>query len=483
MKLTSLAVATTILLSACGGGGGTTSSATAPAAPSGPTVALFNPVNLAQAIGVSQSELANNDINIDIMAIGDVNKDGYDDVLVGLMRTDLKGDSIAETIKPVLLVFNPTSFQFEVSAAFADAVPKHVWPRAAVIADFNGDGTNDIFIGDHGTDGWAVGCGYQNSLILNQGNRFVNQSASLPQVADYTHGVIVADFNNDKVNDILSLNSPYLDLSKPADPACKLGALPQRNRSYVIAGGNYAEIPLSFSAQDLADPAGPPVNISETNTRFGFTGASADLNKDGFPDLVIGEYSELTIAESTGPGTFKTGIRIPAPQKYVEFLKNPANCGQMRSDVCEINYSSIAFHDIDGDGSVEIIASLTSFWRGQYFQVLKKKDGQWADVTETVFTEQTNAKSPHGSWCYRLSFVDLNRDGVKDLVCGNYDSQQTKVFWINANGKFIPWSENPAKGKWFYSAVTLGKDSYVLGFGKTGSRTGNIGVTIEGWKN
>lgn len=481
MKLTSMVAATTILLSACGGGGSTSSTAVPPA-PSGPTVAFFNPVDLAKAIGVSQGELANNNINMDILAIGDVNNDGYDDVLVGLMRTDLSGKSLAETIKPVLLVFNPASFQFEVSAAFADAVPKHIWPRAAVIADFNGDGTNDIFIGETGPDEWGFGndCGYQNSLILNLGNRFVNQSASLPQVADYTHGVIVADFNNDKVNDILPLNSPYFNLNNPADPACKLGTLPQRNRSYVIAGGNYAEIPLSFSAQDLADPAGPPVNISEANTRFGFVGASADLNKDGFPDLVIGGYGELTIAESTGPGTFKTGIRIPAPQKYVDFLKNPANCGQMRSDVCEINYSSIAFHDIDGDGSVEIIASLTSFWRGQYFQVLKKKDGQWADVTETVFPEQTNAKTPQGSFCYRLSFVDLNRDGVKDLVCSNYDSwQQSKPFWINTNGKFIPWSESPAKDKWMYSAVTLGKDSYVLGFGWPGSST----LAIEGWKN
>jgi hypothetical protein len=393
-------------------------------------------INMASINSVIFSELnlsnpQNDDLMHDIIAIGDVNGDGYDDILVGVMRLQAgTWNSVNRTVKPILLMYNPTLNIYEVSQTFKSVVSNHIYPRQASIADFDGDGRNDIFIGDAGVDGGSYDCGAQNSLILNKKSGMVNASNLLPKVNDYSHGIITADFNLDGKPDLFVLNSPWINRN-----VCNVPGVTYRNRSYLLSGTTFNELALTTFGDDAIQlglteqSSNDPLLIAE----------AADLNKDGHLDLVfVGNYG-VTIAESTGNMTYGKIQKIPPPASYYSKFDN-TKCLILSqfSSKCMTPYSYISFYDIDGDGQPEIIASLLNQgrdngWLGQYFQVLKRVNGVWTDVTDSVFPDQSGSQSNGGEWCYRVQLADFNNDGKLDLLCSGYKS----TIWTFNKGQFV----------------------------------------------
>jgi hypothetical protein len=390
---------------------------------------LFNSEILSE---LSLDNIFNDDLLHDVLALGDVNGDGYDDILIGLMRLE-KGtyNSVKRNVKPVLLTFNPIKNIYEVNEVFKNITSKHIWPRQAAIADFDGDGRNDIFIADHGVDGGAYNCGYKNSLILNKSSGMVNASHLLPKYDDYSHGLIVADFDKDGKSDALVLNSPYI-----LKDICKVPGIDYANKSYFFTGGNFVETPLALKYNDFDQFNQPVINFSNNDKGERFVGGTSDLNKDGFPDIVTGNNGSITILESDGILSFGKSQTILAPAKYVKMINDNGKCFIINA-TCSIPYSYISFFDIDGDGHDEIIASLLNQrsdigWVGQYFQALKKINGNWTDITDIVFPQQSSIQSGGGEWCYRVQFFDFNGDGKKDILCSFYNSS----IWEFNNGSF-----------------------------------------------
>jgi hypothetical protein len=422
-------------LTACGGGGSSAADLPSPVpAPVYPPVSQISTVIINSAI---ESELSlnnnqNDDLLHDILTIGDVNGDGYDDILVGVMRLQSGTyNSVNRTVKPILLVYNPAVNTYEVSQSFKSVTSTHIWPRQAAIADFDGDGRNDIFIADHGVDGGSYNCGNQNSLVLNKVSGMVNASNQLPQFHDYSHGLIVADFNKDNKVDALVLNSPYIRTD-----VCNVSGIRYTNRSYLFTGGNFAEAKLTLKPNDLDQFNQPVLNLKDSDKGEHFVANSTDLNGDGIPDIVLGNNGSVTILESNGVLSYNKSQTVLAPAKYVEMINATGNC-LINNVVCTLPYSYIAFYDIDGDGQTEIIASLLNQernfnWRGQYFQALKKVNGVWIDITDSVFPNQSTNQSNSGEWCYKIQFADFNNDGKLDMLCSFYKS----AVWTFNNGQF-----------------------------------------------
>ena len=124
---------------------------------------------------------------------GDFSGDGIPEIVYGMQFTDLKKGSI---IKPIFLTTS-TGKGLSLFKPIMDVVPYVSAPRDSVIADFNGDGINDIFIADHGVD-YKPFPGYQNSLILSAPNgKFINATSTLPQILDFTHGATSGDIDSD----------------------------------------------------------------------------------------------------------------------------------------------------------------------------------------------------------------------------------------------------------------------------------------------
>src|SRR5690606_32527382 len=70
-------------------------------------------------------------------------------------------------------------------------------PRDFVVADFNGDGIEDIFVVAHGYDTNPFP-GEQNRLLLGVGNgKLMDATNRLPALDDFSHGVAAADIDGD----------------------------------------------------------------------------------------------------------------------------------------------------------------------------------------------------------------------------------------------------------------------------------------------
>lgn len=469
----------------CGGGGGGTPTTTGGSATSpitaGPTLANYGSIDLIGPSGLAKNNPQGDSLFFDVLAVGDANMDGHDDILLGLMRNDARtGKSVPRTVKPVLLLFDPKLNQFVASEEFAAVVSAHIWPRQGSIQDFDGDGRNDIFIGDTGIDGLDNNCGYQNSLILNKRTGMVNASNTLPQGWDYSHGLVVTDFDKDGVKDLLVLNSPYLinQWNKLNTTTCEgFNGQTIRNRSYAFSAVRTAELSLLLTADDLDADGNPPLNLTDKYSREQHVGAAADLNGDGFPDLVLGGSNIITILESDGKQSFKKSQRSPPPPGLLSLIDS--NSCSKKWGKCNTPYSFVLTTDLDGDGQAEIIASLAynnfGSWQGQYFQVLKKVNGEWRDVSDKFFPTQNGVRGS-ATWCYRVELVDLNLDGTLDLVCNNLDSQNSKVFWLYQDGAFKPWGSPPEQSGKRYTVLTVGGRRHVLGI------SGISSAQIVGWK-
>jgi len=71
---------------------------------------------------------------------GDVNDDGYDDLLIGFNSyPDAKKGWVHDS-KPILLVYDPDLKKYKVDMSFKETVSQQIWSRRAIITDLNGDG-------------------------------------------------------------------------------------------------------------------------------------------------------------------------------------------------------------------------------------------------------------------------------------------------------------------------------------------------------
>lgn len=463
-----IAIFTATLISACGGGSASTLDPMPSASVLQISTAIIN--------SVVESELhlnnnQNDDLMHDILAIGDVNGDGYDDILIGVMRLQTgTWNSVNRSVKPILLIYNPISNTYEVSQTFKSVSSTHIWPRQAAIADFDGDGRNDIFIADHGVDGGSYNCGNQNSLILNKVSGMVNASNQLPQYHDYSHGLAVADFNKDGKADALVLNSPYIRTD-----ICKVSGVRYTNRSYMFTGGDLAEAKITLKQNDLDQFNQPVLNLKDFDKGEHFVANATDLNGDGIPDIVLGNNGSISIIESNGILSYNKSQTVLAPAKYVAIVNAKGNCN-INNGVCEIPYSFVTFYDIDGDGQPEIIASLLNQernfdWKGQYFQALKKVNGVWIDITDSVFPNQNTNQSASGEWCYKIQFADFNGDGKLDMLCSFYKSS----VWIFNNGQFIKPQDSNDRNR--LNVVKFPNANYLIKF-----NTNQKSLTVSGSK-
>jgi hypothetical protein len=143
-------------------------------------------------------------------------------------------------------------------------------PTALLIADFNGDGWNDVAVAS------ASG---QIAILLND----ANGGLSAPRL--YTSGahpssMAIADFNSDGIPDLIAANE----------------------------GSNDVALLAGRSDGTFEDAVHFAAGLSPRSV------AAADLNGDGFPDLAVADFAgnNITILLGDGHGTFHTGDSIPA---------------------------------------------------------------------------------------------------------------------------------------------------------------------------
>jgi hypothetical protein len=262
-------------------------------------------------------------------------------------------------------------------------------PKAAV-ADVNGDGLEDVFIG--GTPGHPG----QLYLQTSAGNFEKKEQNLFKQFTDF-EDVAVLFFDYDKDNDVDLLICPGGNDARPPSRELQLRLFENDGK------GNFT---LNTSAFPTTD-----VNVS--------VAIANDFNNDGYPDLFIGGRST--------PGLY--GVD---PTSYI-FLNNGKRqfteiAGKNNPDIAKIGMvCGATWADITSDQQKELI--IVGEWMMP--RIFSFQNDRFVEI-------KTNLNEMFG-WWQTVSVVDINNDGKLDLLLGNIgenfylrpDKNNPVKLWIN----------------------------------------------------
>ncbi|MEJ7734442.1 MAG: hypothetical protein WKG00_35245 [Polyangiaceae bacterium] len=263
-----------------------------------------------------------------IAGVGDVNGDGFDDLLIGDPLTDAPNDNAGT----IWLYFGGSSFDIVPDATFQG--PILGWfGHSADGTDVNGDGYSDLIVGapyQYNADPSGNG-----SVELYLGSPTFDGSV-MPQV-------LVGENNADKFGDELTaagdLNGDGLgDFVVSAPGASATG------RVYVFLGAEGAVgAPQSFDGSGTAEGFGQELT------------GGGDLDNDGFDDVILGhQYYPLDVFASDG-----AVYVIAGASSGVFTLGQPQT-----QDTLGLG-SSVSFTgDVNGDGITDAILGAEAYKQG-----------------------------------------------------------------------------------------------------------------------
>ena len=261
------------------------------------------------------------DFGASLAAAGDVNGDGFADVVVGAASA-----TCAEGIdcgRAVIYTGSATELLVEAQTNDLNSRHRRFGRSVACAGDVNGDGFSDVIIGGSGTVGTVNGLVYVFAggpmapfarLFSIEGN---SAAGVLTHIGYRVAGA--GDQDGDGFADFLAGSLPSVE------PA---------NRGVWLMRGGVAPGPLPFRSWTDA-----------VSTGFGaeFDGGG-DLNGDGFPEVAIGDNAIDAVAiyhgTATGPGTTNRGMRGIAG----ELFSVPVVAG-----------------DVNGDGYVDVIIGASGY--------------------------------------------------------------------------------------------------------------------------
>lgn len=347
----------------------------------------------------------------------DANHDGIADILVFGAYYPFNGATPSP--QPALLMLGKGDGTFTPAPGLLPAGFGTIHPREVVQADFNEDGLADLFIADHGYDANPFP-GAQNKLLLAKaGGGYTDASASLPQLADFSHSATAADINGDGHLDLFVGN-----LSSPASQV----------EAYFLLGDGKG----GFTKSNAGLPVEAGQLLNRNTGNFGMTASLlVDLNNDRLPDLVLGNDGNTYNKEhrslvywNTGKGFSASGMSY-LPQGYF---------GDTRI------VHDIAAMDIDNDGDADLLllgsesTPADAYADGWSLDVVRNDNGTFVADTARHFAAQDsheglpNENSKVGAGEF-IRLIDVNGDGFKDVVITQFmnslPTANTPVVWTN----------------------------------------------------
>ena len=345
--------------------------------------------------GIADTELESNQtgaqFGISVASAGDVNGDGYSDMLVGANAFDngtldegavfvyLGSPSGVSTSPDVMLESDQNGCNFGLSVATA--------------GDVNGDGYADVIVG---SPTWTNGQLNEGAIWIYHGSASgLSSTASAFLESDHVQGHLgfdvdcAGDINNDGYSDVV-VGAPYWN-----------GGLNNEGKFFVYMG--------SASGLQLASPVA--VESNQLDAEFGgAVSAAGDVNGDGYSDVIIGAYLYDNGQVDEGAAFIylgsSTGLQVPA----ADTLENDSAGSWFGFDVTNVG-------DVNGDGFAEVGMSALMYSSGQMQEgAVYVYEGSASGVESAPsFAYESNMLG--GRLGNRVSSCgDMNGDGYADFM-------------------------------------------------------------------
>ena len=387
-------------------------------------------------------------------AWGDVDRDGLVDLFVGTFataRTEIYQERGAEGPAPDRLLLGGAG-GFEPADGFPEQYGR---TSGAVLVDLDGDGDLDLVASRNVTERAE---GVATAVLENTAEGFVERDSGIdPSLGGRSIGVL--DYDGDGMLDLVILEDRYLGGSSQI----------YRNRGGLMFENVTGQVGfpedvhgLGLATGDLNNDSYPDLFVAGSNRLFAGTGsgftevpgavgqwetfgpeddvsgaAIADVNRDGWLDLVVGQHFNSTVDR---------GSRVPV-RLYLNETGEPGGTIDLR-DVTEnagltglpTKAPHVELADIDNDGWPDIVttASANDGSAPAVFKHLGLEDG----------IPQFAAPEGLGSAQYWVTgpTSDIDRDGRLDLLAVEWEPALPSIMFMNQT----------ASGNWLQVSVSDG---------------------------
>jgi hypothetical protein len=342
-----------------------------------------------------ESDLADIRFGYSVGTAGDVNGDGYSDVIVGAPY--YTNDQTAEgrayvyhsSAAGLSSTVDWTAESNQDGALFGYSV--------AMAGDVNGDGYSDVI----------VGARYYDSGEMDEGQAYVyhGSATGLSTTADWTAGSgqafayfgtlvgTAGDVNGDGYSDVI-VGAPKYDNGHDNE-----------GRTYVYHG----------SATGLSTTVDWTVESDQDNARFGYSvGTAGDVNGDGYSDVIVGAYNYDNPQFNEG--------RVYVYHGSVAGLSTTANwTAESDQTSAYFGYSVGTAGDVNGDGYSDVIVGAPNYDNGETNEgrtYVYHGSAEGLSITDPWIAESDQVDAYFG---YSVGTAgNVNGDGYSDVIVGAY---------------------------------------------------------------
>ncbi|MEP6928263.1 MAG: VCBS repeat-containing protein [Ginsengibacter sp.] len=354
------------------------------------------------------------------VAVGDINNDGLPDIC-------FTGNMVKNR-----LYLNKGNFHFEDITEKSGIASKEGWCTGVTMADVNGDGKLDIYICRSGLENSSY---RTNLLFINNGSSpspdgevTFTESAHQYGLDDAGYSTQASFFDYDKDGD---LDMMLINQSTPQYSKGRIEYLRMRNQPVDSILSNKLFRNDNGHFTDVSKQAG----ITSNPLSFSLGISTADINKDGWPDIYIAndfkEPDYYFVNNKNGTFTEQLNKSFSHTSLYAMGIDVADYNNDALPDVVELDMLPESNHaqkmHMGTDGFDQYYPL---FKQGMPFEYMKNSlqknngDGTFSEIGQLAGISNTD-------WSWTPLLCDFDNDGLKDLfVTNGYKRDNTQLQFV-----------------------------------------------------